>query len=175
MKLKLNKPLAIGLLIFSIALPILLFIFRDFFKDAQSLGLLGIFIINLTSNLSPFPEPGFISVFAGGIIYNPILVAIVASFGASIGDLLFFVIGYSSRHLSIERLRKKILFQVLEDYFKKYGGYILFFAALLPNPFFDAFGLIGGVFGFSPIRFFLIMTVGRFLRFLLVAGIGTYF
>lgn len=172
--MKLNKPLLILILIISLSLPILMFIFRDFFRGVQSLGLLGIFIINLTSNLSPFPEPGFVSVIAGGIVYNPFLVALAASLGGSIGDMVVFIIGHSGRRLTIHKLRKKIFFRVLEDYFKKYGGYILFFASLIPNPIFDAFGLIGGIFGFSIVRFFLIMTLGRFLRFLLLASLASY-
>jgi membrane protein YqaA with SNARE-associated domain len=173
--MKINKPIAILILIISISLPILLFIFRDFFKQAESLGLLGIFVINFTSNLSPFPEPGFASVIAGGSLYNPIFVAFFAALGASFGDLLFFIIGHSGRKLTIIKLRKKLFFRILEDNFTKYGGYILFFAALLPNPFFDAFGLIGGIFGFSALRFFILMTVGRFIRFLFLAGLGSIF
>ena len=174
-KLKLSKPLLILILIIALSIPILMFIFRDFFKGAQSLGLFGIFIINLTSNLSPFPEPGFVSVIAGGTIYNPIFVAAAAALGGSIGDLVVYIVGHSGRRLTIHKLRKKILFQVLEDYFEKYGGYILFFASLIPNPIFDAFGLIAGIFNFSIVRFFLIMTLGRFLRFLLLAGIASYY
>jgi membrane protein YqaA with SNARE-associated domain len=173
--MKLNKPLAVVVLTISILLPILIFVYRDYFIKAQSLGLLGIFLINFSSNLSPFPEPGFVSVIAGGAIYNPILVAFAGSLGASFGDLLFYFIGHSGRQLALKRLRKKLLFRVIEESFKKHGGYIIFFAALIPNPFFDAFGLIGGIFGFSFTRFLLLLTLGRFLRFLLLAGFGSFF
>lgn len=173
--MKVNKPLFILIIAIALLLPVFMYVYRDFFTQAQSLGLLGIFLINFTSNLSPFPEPGFLSVIAGGTIYNPILVAAAASLGASAGDFVVFIIGYSGRKLTLERLRKKLLFRVLEDFFKRYGGYILFFASLIPNPFFDAFGLIGGIFGYPIWRFFMIMTLGRFIRFLFLAGIAARF
>jgi len=173
--MKFNKPLAALILIFSLSLPVLMFIFRDFFRSTQSLGILGIFIINIASNLSLLPAPAFVSVIAGGAVYNPLFVAAVSALGASIGDMLFFLVGHSGRRLTIEKLRKKILFKVTEDYFKKYGGYIIFFAALIPNPIFDSFGLFAGIFAFSPVRFFLIITLGRFIRYIILAGIGSQF
>jgi membrane protein YqaA with SNARE-associated domain len=173
--MKVNKPLLILIIILALSLPVVMYLNRDFFIKAQSLGLLGILMINFASNLSPFPEPAFLSVLAGGTIYNPILVAAVAAVGASLGDFVVFIIGYSGRQLAIEKLRKRFFFRVLEDVFKKQGGYILFFASLIPNPFFDAFGLIGGIFGFSMWRFFIIMTLGRFIRFLFLAGVASKF
>jgi membrane protein YqaA with SNARE-associated domain len=175
LRMRINKPLAILFLVISIVLPIFIFVFQDFFKSTQSLGLFGIFLTNLITGMSLIPAPGFLSVIAGGSVYPIVLVALVSALGATIGDFVFFIIGFSGRNLTVKKLQKKILFQVLEQYFKKYGGWVLFFASLVPNPIFDSFGLIFGIFGFSITRFIIIITIGRFLRFLILARIGAQF
>ncbi len=164
----------VGLIfIFSIVLSIAFFIFEDFFQETSSFGLIGIFLVNLISSASLFVSgPAFLTVIAGGSIYSPILVAIIASIGAAIGDMVSFVIGYSGRKLTRERLEKnpKILF--IEKHFKKHGWLIIFAVALIPNPFFDAVGIIAGVLNYSPLHFFLLMLLARFLRYLLLAQFG---
>ncbi|MFH1186566.1 MAG: VTT domain-containing protein [Candidatus Levyibacteriota bacterium] len=158
---------------FSLFLPFALFIFRDFFKDSQSLGLLGIFLINFVSNASFFVSgPAFLSVVAGGSLYNPFLVALISSFAATLGDMIGFLVGFSGRKIALEKIGKNFWFTILERYFKKYGGWMLFAFAFIPNPFFDAIGLIAGIFVFSPKRFIIIVTLGRFLRYLILASIG---
>ncbi|HZJ18130.1 MAG TPA: VTT domain-containing protein [Patescibacteria group bacterium] len=159
--------------ILSFVLSLSLFIFKDFFRDSKSLGLFGIFLINFVSNASFFVSgPAFLSVIAGGSLYNPILVALVSSVAATLGDMIGFLVGFSGRKIILEKLEKKFWFSVLEDYFKKYGGLMLFFLAFIPNPFFDAIGLVAGIFVYSPKKFIIIVTLGRFLRYLILAGIG---
>lgn len=171
--MKYKKVLSIFLLIFSLAISIGVFSFREYFKDATSLGLLGIFLINLASSATFFVSgPAFLTVVAGGSIYPPILVAIAASLGASLGDMISFLFGYSGRSLTIKRLKKKLWFVVLEGLFQKYGNLLLFILAFIPNPFFDGLGLIAGIFGFPPLKFFFIVFLGRILRFILLAIIG---
>lgn len=168
-----NKPAFYLVFLLSLILSFSLFIFKDFFRDSKSLGLIGIFIINFVSSASFFVSgPAFLSIIAGGSLYNPVLVAFVSSVAATLGDMVGFLVGFSGRKIILEKLEKKFWFSVLEDYFKKYGGWMLFTFAFIPNPFFDAIGLIAGIFVFSPKRFVIIVTLGRFLRYLILAGIG---
>ncbi len=171
--MKYKKALSIFLLIFSLVISIGVFSLRDYFKDATSLGLLGIFLINLASSATFFVSgPAFLTVIAGGSIYPPFLVALSASLGAAAGDMVSFLFGYSGRSLAIKRLKKKLWFVVLEGVFQKYGNFFLFVLAFIPNPFFDGLGLIAGIFGFQPLKFFLIVFLGRISRFVLLAMIG---
>ncbi len=171
--MKSKKSLSVLLFIFSLILSLGVFGLRDYFKDATSLGLFGIFLINLISSATFFVSgPAFLTVIAGGSIYPPLLVALFASLGAAVGDMVSFILGYSGRDLAIVRFRKKLWFRVVESLFQKYGSVFLFILALIPNPFFDALGLIAGLFGFSPLRFFAIIFVGRMSRFVLLALIG---
>lgn len=171
--MKHKKLLSIFLFFFSLALSIGFFSLKDYFKDWMSLGLLGIFLINFASSSTFFVSgPAFLTVIAGGSLYPPLLVALIASMGTAFGDMIAFVLGYSGRHLTEHKLKKKLWFVVLEDLFKIHGSILVFVVALIPNPLFDAVGLIAGIFGFEPIKFFILTFLGRFTRFVILAFIG---
>ncbi len=171
--MKHKKALSIFLFIFSLVISIGVFSLRDYLKDATSLGLLGIFLVNLASSATFFVSgPAFLTVIAGGSIYPPLLVALVASLGASVGDMVAYFFGYSGRNLTIHRLQNKLWFKVTEGVFKTYGTIFVLILALIPNPFFDAVGLFAGVLGMKYSKFFLLMLTGRFARFIILALIG---
>lgn len=171
-----SKITAVIIFILSLALTIIFFVFRDYFEQTRSLGLLGLFIINAVSNASLFiSAPAFLTVIAGGAIYPPVLVALIASFGSAVGDMVGFLLGLSGRHLINHKLNEKIWFKVINTYFHKYGGWIIFIIAFVPNPFFDSLGIIAGVFHYRPWKFFLLVFIGRFFRYLILAEAGSYF
>lgn len=171
-----KKTLSIVVLIISFILSVAVFVFRDYFRDLQSLGLLGIFLINFFSSATFFVSgPAFLSVIAGGVIYPPLLVALVSSLGASFGDMVSYFFGFSGRRLALSNLRKKIWFSVFEDLFRAYETIIILIFAIVPNPFFDAVGLFAGIFGMNYLKFFVIMFAGRFARYILLAFLGNSF
>src|SRR3989304_9698820 len=143
--MNLNKIIAGFIFVLSIVLSIAFFVFKDFFAASKSLGLIGLFVINFVSNASFFVSaPAFLTVVAGGNLYSPILVAFVSSFGATLGDAIGFIFGVSGRRLANNQLKKKTWYRILSKYFKKYGDFLLFTLALIPNPIFDAVGLLAG-------------------------------
>lgn len=171
-----KKTLSIVVLIISFILSVAVFVFRDYFRDLQSLGLLGIFLINFFSSATFFVSgPAFLTVVAGGFLYPPLLVALVSSLGASFGDMVSYFFGFSGRRLALHNLRKKIWFSVFEDLFRAYETIIILIFAIVPNPFFDAVGLFAGIFGMNYFKFFVIMFVGRFARYILLAFLGSNF
>lgn len=166
----------IFLFILSLVLSFSAFWFKDFFAGAKTLGLIGLFIINFVSSATFFVSgPAFLTVIAGGAIYPPLLVAFVASLGASFGDLISFALGHSGRHVALKRFEKHPSFVFLENLFKKHGIWIIFLLAFVPNPFFDAVGLLAGVFRFNWKIFFILILLGRFARFILLALLGARF
>lgn len=169
-----NKIGAASIFVLSIVLSFAFFIFRDFFKESTSLGLIGLFIINFVTNASFFVSaPAFLTVVAGGNLYPPILVALVSSLGATAGDTIGFAFGFAGHKLTKHRFEKKKWFRVLEKHFKKHGNWLLFIFALIPNPVFDAIGLIAGIFAYPFFRFFLIVWLGRIIRYYLLAFFGS--
>lgn len=148
--------------------------FQNQLAQFKSLGLLGIFLINFIGNATFFlPGPAIATVVAGGVIYPAFSVAIAASLGATFGDMVGYILGYSGKKLFIKD--HHILFLVTRDIFKHYGTIIIFIFALIPNPLFDIIGLLGGLAHFSPIRFFVLLLLGRTIRNLLLASLGSLF
>lgn len=159
----------------SIALIVLSFVFRDHLAQFKSLGLFGIFLVNFLGNATVFlPAPAIAFVFVGGALYPITLVALVSAIGASLGDMIGFFLGHSGKHVLFGK-GEHILYNVLKAYFKRFGDLIVFVFALIPNPFFDGIGIVAGAFSYSPIRFFIILFLGRLLRDLLLASLGASF
>lgn len=170
-----NKRYVFALaLILSILLIILAFFLAQQLAQFKSLGLLGIFLINLIGNATVFlPAPAVVSVVAGGAVYPPFAVAFISGLGAALGDMVGFLFGISGKKLFIKNHHK--LYVVFKDLFHKFGGLVIFVAAFMPNPFFDAIGIVGGVFSYPPVKFFLLLFAGRILRNLLLAYTGFVF
>jgi membrane protein YqaA with SNARE-associated domain len=169
-----NKAFPIIIFISSLALSAVFLVYQDFFKSARSLGLLGLFVVNLVSSAGFFVSgPAFLTVIAGGSLYSPILVALVAAVGACLGDMLGFAFGYSGRQLAKKKISRQKILVFLQKKFNKHGELIIFMFAVVPNPFFDAVGILAGIVNYPPLRFFVIMLVGRFLRYWLLAQVGS--
>ncbi|MBI2074959.1 MAG: VTT domain-containing protein [Candidatus Levybacteria bacterium] len=150
------------------------FVFQQQLSHFRSLGLLGIFLINFIGNATVFlPAPAIASVVAGGVIYSPLAVAIASSFGSSMGEMIGFLLGVSGKELFIKN--HHTWYKMLKDIFQKWGDAVIFFFAFVPNPIFDAVGILAGALRFSPVKFFLIMLAGRFIRGLLLAYLGSAF
>lgn len=161
-------------LLLSLLLIVLAFYLQKQLSSFQSLGLFGIFLINLVGNATVFlPAPAFVSVVAGGFVYPPLAVAVVSGFGGAIGDMVGFLFGISGKKLFIKNHHK--LYILFKDLFHKFGGIVIFVAALVPNPFFDVIGIVGGVFFYPPVKFFLLLFAGRLIRNLLLAYAGSVF
>lgn len=149
-------------------------LFQEKISQFQSLGLLGIFLINLIGSATLFlPAPAIVSVVAGGAVYPFFLVALVSAFGASLGDMVGFLLGHSGRKIFIKNHHR--FYMILRDLFHKLGGIAIFGFAFVPNPFFDFVGISAGLFHFPPARFFLFMFLGRLLRNILLASLGSIF
>lgn len=161
-------------LILSVILIAVAFFFHQKLAEFRSLGLFGIFLINLIGSATLFlPAPAIASVVAGGGIYPPLAVALLASLGASLGDMVGYLLGTSSKHILLEN--KEGYLKILTFYFKKYGALVIVVLAFFPNPFFDAIGITAGVLGYPPKKFFLWMFVGRLARNIVLAYVGNRF
>lgn len=171
-----NYSYAVFVFILSIALSSVFYIYRDYLKDASTLGYLGLFVINFVSSATFFvSSPAFLTVISGAHLYSPLNVAIVASLGASLGDMLGFLFGHSGRHLAKKKLDKHKTVRFLEKHFHRHGALIIFILAIIPNPFFDAIGILAGVLNYPPLRFFVIMFIGRFIRYWALAQVSAQF
>ncbi len=155
----------------SVVIMLLAIKYHQFLAHFKSLGLLGIFIMNALSTATIFlPTPGFATVIAGGGLYSPVIVALVASLGSGLGDLTSYVLGFSSNKVLIRKEHAR--YENFITIFQKYGGVIIFVLALIPNPIFDAVGIVSGMLKYPVQKFFLWIFLGRLIRNLLLAFFG---
>ena len=111
------------------------------------------------------PVPGMASVCAGGLLLNPLLVALVAGATGTLGELTGYALGYSGRGV-VTRGR---LYKKMESWMRGRGWLVLFLLSILPNPIFDLAGIAAGVLRFPIWGFLGIILLGTFLKFLAVA------
>ena len=159
-------------LLISIATVFLSFYFQGELLKLGSWGLLGIFLINIIGSATLFiPAPAIATVFAGGIVYNPFLVAVLAALGSVIGDMVGYFLGRSGKEVLIRK--ESFKYEVIRDVFHKFAPIFIILISFIPNPFFDAIGIFAGLFKYPPLKFFIYTLIGRFLRNLLLAYIGS--
>lgn len=148
--------------------------FREELIALKSLGLLGIFIINILGSATVFlPAPGIATVVAGGFLYNPLFVAIVSGVGSAIGDMVGYLLGHSGKEIFLKK--NSFWYKIFKQTFHKFGAAFIVLFSLIPNPIFDAVGIFAGVFSYNPVKFFMYVLIGRFLRNLLLAYLGAAF
>jgi uncharacterized membrane protein YdjX (TVP38/TMEM64 family) len=87
--------------------------------------------------------------------------------------MIAFLFGHSGRRILKKSLDRHRTIRFLEKHFHKHGGLIIFLLAIIPNPFFDAVGILAGVVNYPPKKFFIIMLLGRFLRYWSLSYLGS--
>ncbi len=155
----------------SLGLIFLSFYFRDELAKLGSFGLLGIFLINLVGSITLFlPAPAIATVVAGGFLYNPLIVAVVAALGSAIGDFVGYILGRTGKEVLFKK--NSFWYNIFKETFHKFGAIFIIFFAFIPNPVFDAVGVFAGLFSYSPVKFFVYVLIGRLLRNLVLAFFG---
>lgn len=147
------------------------FLFQDKLIHLKTWGLFGIFLLNFFSTATIFvPSFSFATVVAGGSLYNPFLVAIVATLGGALGDSISFILGQSGRHIFLKQEGR--LFTWISSLFKKNGMAVIFILAMVPNPVFDALGILAGSLDYSFKKYLIAMIAGRIVRNIILAYVG---
>jgi uncharacterized membrane protein YdjX (TVP38/TMEM64 family) len=134
-------------------------------------GYVGIFVINLICCASIlFPVPGEAINIAAGAIMNPLMVGLVATIGATLGELTSYLAGYLGRKIALTGYWDK--YESAEQWMKRYGSFSIFLFALLPVLVFDLIGIIAGSTRYSLWKFILACFIGRFLRCIAESYLG---
>lgn len=160
-----------------IILGIILFlpvIYQIQHQELRSLGLVGVFLLNLIGSATIFlPSPAFVSVGISATQTSPLLVAFVAALGAAIGEGTTFLFGYSSNKI-LKLEKHKGLRKFKKNVFDKYAAAVIFILSFFPNPLFDGIGMIAGIAHYPIKRFLFITFIGRLLRYLLIGYVSSY-
>jgi uncharacterized membrane protein YdjX (TVP38/TMEM64 family) len=155
--------------VLALLISVLVFINRDKFVKLENYGYLGIFLISILGNATIIlPVPVILTAFIGGGIFNPLIVGVVASLGASIGELTGYLAGAGGKGIvekrrSIERIKK---------WMDKYGLWVLFVLAVIPNPAFDLAGIVAGASGIKIHKYLIIVWLGKLIKFVAISYLG---
>ncbi len=156
-------------LFFAIVISVIIFIFRDKFTNLQSYGYLGLFLLSILGNATIIlPVPIILTAFLGGAIFNPFIVGVVISLGATIGELTGYLAGAGGGGI-VEKDRRV---QKIRKWMDKYGIWTLFVLAAIPNPFFDIAGIIAGATKIPVYKYFFVVWLGKSVKFLAFSYLG---
>lgn len=175
--MKKEKAIKYLLIFASILISGLIIYFRNDLAKLQGYGIFGIFIISILGNATVIiPAPVILSAFVGGSIYNPVVVGLVVALGATIGELTGFMAGVGGQAVVTDNEHQKHkYYKIVEKWMTKSGFLTIFVLAAIPNPLFDLAGIFAGATGY-PIKKFLLATfLGKSVKFLTVALLGSRF
>ncbi len=148
---------------------LLAFLLRNSVRHLDQYGYVGIFLLSLIGNATVvLPMPSFLTVYAGGGIFNPVIVGMVAATGATLGELTGYLAGASGQTV----IEEHAIYQRIHHFMQRRGHLTLFLLALIPNPLFDVAGMIAGVLRFPVLEFFAVTWAGKVLKFWGLAFLG---
>ena len=164
MRKKSRKILEFAVLILIIVLSIIIFLFRYKIENISDLSYIGLFIVCLLANATVLlPSPSLMIAATCALIMNPILVALFAALGSTVGELVGYVFGKITQDVSpqfqkfITWLNSKVRNDTI----------LVFVLALLPLPLFDVVGVYSGGKKMNLVQFCVACLVGKFIKTLL--------
>lgn len=157
------------------ALVYLLWILESHFRvpmsQYASLAYLIVFIATFfTSCTIVFPAPGIVVVMAAASMWNPVIVALVASVGGSLGEITGYYAGYVGKKIIINEHQKT--YNRAVSWMNRYGIWAIIVFAMIPVLVFDLVGLAAGALKFPLWKFMLACWAGRIPRAFVEAYIG---
>lgn len=163
---KFYKPLSLS---FAVIISVLIFVFRNNFSNLTGYGLIGLFLFSVIGNATVFlPAPVILTAFVAGAVFHPLLVALVISFGASIGELTGYLAGYGGESI----IQKDLRMLRARKWVEKFGLWAVFVLAVIPNPFFDLAGIVAGATETPISKYFIVVWIGKFIKFGTIAYLG---
>lgn len=154
---------------FALGLSLIIFINRDKFVNLGNYGYLGIFLISVLGNATIIlPVPVILTAFIGGGIFNPLIVGTVAALGASLGELTGYLAGAGGKGI----IEKKKSIAKMKKWMDRYGLWVLFILAVIPNPAFDLAGIVAGASGIKVQRFLIVVWLGKLIKFVAISLLG---
>ncbi len=132
--------------------------------EVDSVGFAGVWFFSFIGAASIFvPIPGLAAVCVAvspAVGLNPLAVGLVAGSAEAVGEFSGYLAGMGGRSL-FERNR---LYPRFRELLVRRGGWILFFASIIPNPLFDVVGIAAGSILYPIKKFFVILLVSKSIK-----------
>jgi uncharacterized membrane protein YdjX (TVP38/TMEM64 family) len=169
-KIKLSKKhLGILIIFLSLCIGTLAYFLRGEIAYLKNLGYFGVFIINLIGSATIIlPVPALLTTVAAGTFLNPILAGIFSAAGSTIGELTGYYAGVGGEEL----IKKDKRIEKIEKWMDKYGLWVVFVLAAIPNPLFDLAGIVSGASGIPVRKYLIAVLAGKLIKFILLAYLG---
>jgi membrane protein YqaA with SNARE-associated domain len=136
-----------------------------------TLGYVGVFLLTMTCSATLFlPVPSWGAITVAGGFLNPFLLGVVAGAGAATGELTGYLAGQGGR-LAFGADARGPLGRV-RALVGRHGFVTLLLLSAVPNPLFDVAGLAAGSLGFSPVRYWIAVTLGKSVDYTVLALAG---
>lgn len=144
-------------------------LFRQPLLEGARFGYLGIAVACAAANATVLlPAPSSAIVFAFGAVYEPFWVALAGGIGATVGELMGYLLGISGRGL----VEQRPFGQRVQTWMARNGFVTVLVFAFLPLPLFDLVGLAAGIARMNVLIFLGATFIGKFLKMLLYACAG---
>jgi membrane protein DedA with SNARE-associated domain len=174
----------------TIALAVVAIAYREEITDTEYVaryGLLGILVIAFIAasafSVTAIPVPYWVltftlpSVLAGTYgIWAPVWVGLFAAAGATLGQLITFIIGYGGRGLS-EKLSSRFspaLFEKAKVWMKRWGDWAVFFMSVTANPLHLPMTLAISSLRYPMYRFIIFGFIGQLIKSMVLSFSGYY-
>jgi membrane protein YqaA with SNARE-associated domain len=159
-------------LVFIVGLTIYAYSIRHQLFLLERYGYPGIFLVEFIANASVLlPIPGSAVTAAVAPLFNPLILAAVASTAASFGEIFGYLVGLGGSTF-IEESKVKWV-ERIEKWMGKYGGVTIAAMAAIPNPLFDTAGIAAGALKYPGWKFFLWCWLGKTInRLVIIFGAG---
>ncbi|MBN1170466.1 VTT domain-containing protein [Candidatus Micrarchaeota archaeon] len=156
----------------AIAIVVVIFFFSDQIAELRAYGLGGAFLIALFGSATIiFPTPAAAIIVGMSGSFDPLLLGFVAGVGSGIGELTGYFAGNGTRKILNDRIKES---KDIEKTVKKYGTLGIFVLSFIPNPLFDAAGLVAGGLKIRWYNFLVACISGRVLRHVILAELGFF-
>jgi membrane protein YqaA with SNARE-associated domain len=166
-------PLGVSLLITAAAAPLAIFITQQF-DDPSRFGAFAdpiLFVTQMLVSATVFlPAPGVALAAAAGTFLHPFWVGLMAGLGSATGELSGYLLGYYGRRAVPTDTSR--LWRLAERGFRRWGVVAIIVLALIPNPAFDALGILAGGLRYPITRFWLATAAGKILKFCWFSYLG---
>lgn len=156
-------------------------------------GYIGLFVISLFAGSPiPIPTPNLILTFTMGSVLNPLLVALVSSFGNACGNALIYLMGRGGleffRNLGVSRNKKQkgirpsrtarifYWFRVskVSKFLRRHVLTAVFILGMYPNPLLMTVVMGLGAARYSFWKFFLVCWAGKMVEAAALSYLGYY-
>ncbi len=161
-------PLAFAL-IFSAIVIVFFTRYQSQIEALKGYGYLGAFVIGFLGNATVvLPAPSLAVTAALGGVLNPVLVGVAAGAGEALGEMTGYFAGISGNAV----IENSDRYEAVHGYMQRYGAWVFFILAAIPNPFFDVAGIAAGAVRFPIWLFLLSAWTGKTLKAIIFAGAG---